>query len=93
MKERKRLLRTTGEQALVNSDGWRAYQAYIELERLEPEEPLWPKRAAEAARKAGRAQDAALAFRRAAAAYKRIGFGPQAEIMLRLAAQLETTHS
>ena len=89
--DRRIKLRTTGEHALAKGDGWRAFQAYIELERLEPDEALLPKRAAEAARKAGKNAEAALAFRRAAAVYQRIGFGPHADAMRRLAAQLENT--
>ena len=89
MTDRRIKLRTTGEQALANGDGRRASKAYAELEQLEPNEVLWPKRAAEAARKAGKYAEAASAFRRAAAVYLRLGFASHAQAMLRLAAQLE----
>lgn len=90
MTDRRIKLRTTGEQALANGDGRRAFKAYAELEQLDPNEALWPKRAAEAARKAGKNAEAASAFRRAAAVYLRLGFASHAQAMTKLAAQLET---
>ncbi len=89
MNDRRSKLRQTGEQALASGDGRRAFKAYAELEQLEPNEVLWPKRAAEAARKAGKNAEAALAFRRAAAVYLRLGFASHAQAMLKLAVQLE----
>ena len=82
MTDRRIKLRTTGEQALANGDGRRAFKAYAELEQLDPNEALWPKRAAEAARKAGKNAEAASAFR--------LGFASHAQAMTKLAAQLET---
>ena len=80
----------TGEQAIATGNDRRAAKAFVELEQLEPNEVLWPKRAAEAARKAGNNGEAALAFRRAATVYERLGFASHAQAMISLAVQLET---
>ena len=66
-----------------------AKSVYLQLELLDPIEPMWPKRAAEAARKLGQNAEAALAFRRAAAIYARLGFSGHARAMDELAARLE----
>jgi hypothetical protein len=88
MLNRRTKLRITGEQALASGDEWRAFLTYRELEQLEPDEVLWAKRAAEAARKAGALEEAANAFRRAGVVYERTGFAAHAKAMRRLAEQL-----
>jgi hypothetical protein len=91
MIDRRAKLRITGEQALASGDKKSAFFAYRELEQLEPDEALWAKRAAEAARKSGAFGESAKAFRRAASVYERTGFAGHAKAMLRLAEQLDSS--
>src|SRR5579871_1265483 len=71
----------------------RALVAYLELERAEPGDAQWAKRAAEAYRKLGREDDAIAAYARAADRYAQNGFLVQAIAICKLVLQIRPGHA
>jgi cAMP-dependent protein kinase regulator len=82
------------EAAAATSSGKykRALAAYLELERLEPRDAQWPKRAAETYRRLNRDRDAIDAFARAADRYAQGGFLVQAIAVCKLILQVDPTN-
>jgi CRP-like cAMP-binding protein len=67
----------------------RALAAYLELERLEPRDAQWSKRAAETYRRLGKDKDAISAYARAVERYAQSGFLVQAIAVCKLILQIE----
>src|SRR5262245_11714214 len=67
----------------------RALAAYLELERLEPREAQWSKRAAETYRRLGKDKDAIQAYARAVERYAQGGFLVQAIAVCKLILQID----
>jgi CRP-like cAMP-binding protein len=88
-----RALRTEAAQAAAAGTWKRALAAYLELERLEPDDPQWPKRAAEIYRKLDKPRDAVAAYDRAADRYARGGFAVQAIAVGKVILQLDPDHA
>jgi CRP-like cAMP-binding protein len=62
----------------------------VELERLDPQDPLWPQRLAEAHRRTGQLPEAVLAYERAFHRYLERGFLPRAIAMAKLVGSLDS---
>lgn len=88
-----RLLRE--EAAAFSADGKhrRALESYLELERIEPAEPNWPKRVAEIYRRLGKTGDAVAAYERTIDRYVRGGFLVQAIAVCKIILQIEPAHA
>lgn len=71
----------------------RALESYNELERLEPTDAQWPKRAAEMLRRLGKLKEAIAAYDRAVDRYTAGGFLVQAIAVCKLILQLDPTHT
>ncbi len=71
----------------------KAVETYLELERLEPASPQWPKRVTEAYRKLNRMSDAIAAFDRACDRFVQQGFLVQAIAMCKLILQINPNRS
>ena len=67
----------------------RALEAYLELERVEPRDAGWPKRAGETYRRLGKEREAIVAFERAADRYAQNGFLVQAIAVCKIVLQIE----
>src|SRR5262245_52937812 len=67
----------------------RALAAYLELERLEPRDAQWSKRAAETYRRLGKDKDAIAAYARAVDRYAQSGFLVQAIAVCKLILQID----
>ncbi|MBA3457578.1 MAG: cyclic nucleotide-binding domain-containing protein [Deltaproteobacteria bacterium] len=82
------------EAAAATADGKykRALAAYLELERIEPRDAQWPKRAAEMYRKLGNIKLAVSAFERSADRYAQNGFLVQAIAVCKLILQIDPQH-
>jgi CRP-like cAMP-binding protein len=82
------------EAAAANAAGKykRALSAYLELERLEPRDAQWAKRAAETYRRLGNNRSAIDAFERSADRYAQNGFLVQAIAVCKLILQIEPKH-
>jgi predicted Zn-dependent protease len=83
-----RALRDRAQAAATAGKHKLALDLYLELERIAPGEPSWPKRAGDVHRRLGQAGAAARAFDRAATSYMRNGFVAQAIAMYHLILQL-----
>jgi CRP-like cAMP-binding protein len=70
----------------------RALEGYNELERIEPNDAQWPKRAAEMLRRLGKLKEAVAAYDRAVDRYTAGGFLVQAIAVCKLILQLDPTH-
>jgi CRP-like cAMP-binding protein len=70
----------------------RALECYLELERMEPNDAQWPKRAAEMLRRLGKLKEAIAAYDRAADRYTQGGFLVQAIAVCKLILQLDPSH-
>jgi CRP-like cAMP-binding protein len=84
-----RKLRDEAHEATAAGKYKRALAAYLELERLEPREAQWSKRAAETLRRLGKDKDAIEAYTRAADRYAQSGFLVQAIAVCKLILQIE----
>jgi CRP-like cAMP-binding protein len=84
-----RKLRDEAHEATASGKYKRALAAYLELERLEPREAQWSKRAAETFRRLGKDKDAVHAYTRAADRYAQSGFLVQAIAVCKLILQIE----
>lgn len=82
------------EAAAANAAGKykRALSAYLELERLEPRDAQWAKRAAETYRRLGNNRSAIDAFERSVDRYAQNGFLVQAIAVCKLILQIEPKH-
>jgi len=82
------------EAAAANADGKykRALAAYLELERVEPRDAQWPKRAAETYRRIGNDKSAVDAYARSADRYAQNGFLVQAIAVCKLILQIDPRH-
>ena len=88
-----RALREEAATATAAGKHRRALECYLELERLEPAEPNWPKRVAEIHRRAGKTADAIDAYERAIDRYVRGGFLVQAIAVCKVILQMEPAHA
>ena len=71
----------------------RALEAYLELERVEPRDAGWPKRAGETYRRLGKEREAIVAFERAADRYAQNGFLVQAIAVCKIVLQIEPNNA
>jgi len=71
----------------------RALAAYLELERLEPADAQWAKRAAETYKRLGNYKNAIEAFERSAERYAQNGFLVQAIAVCKLILQIQPQHA
>ena len=84
-----RKLREEANEATASGKYKRALAAYLELERLEPRDAQWSKRAAETFRRLGKDKDAIDAYVRAAERYAGNGFLVQAIAVCKLILQID----
>jgi CRP-like cAMP-binding protein len=84
-----RQLRAEASEATASGKFKRALAAYLELERLEPRDAQWSKRAAETYRRLGKDKDAIEAYARAAERYAQGGFLVQAIAVCKLILQID----
>lgn len=84
-----RTLREEAAEATASGKYKRALAAYLELERLEPRDAQWSKRAAETYRRLGKDKDAIGAYTRSADRYAQSGFLVQAIAVCKLILQIE----
>jgi len=82
------------EAAAANATGKykRALAAYLELERIEPRDAQWPKRAAETYRRLGNNKSAIDAYERSSDRYAQNGFLVQAMAVCKLILQIDPRH-
>src|SRR5262245_26685255 len=71
----------------------RALADYLELERLEPGDAQWAKRAAETYKRLGNYKNAIEAFERSAERYAQNGFLVQAIAVCKLILQIQPQHA
>jgi CRP-like cAMP-binding protein len=84
-----RKLREEANEATSSGKYKRALTAYLELERLEPNDAQWSKRVAETYRRLGKDRDAIDAFARAVNRYNQHGFLVQAIAVCKLILQID----
>lgn len=84
-----RKLREEANEATASGKYKRALGAYVELERLEPNDAQWSKRVAETYRRLGKDRDAIDAFARAVDRYAQGGFLVQAIAVCKLILQID----
>lgn len=84
-----RQLRAEAAEATSSGKYKRALAAYLELERLEPRDAQWSKRAAETYRRLGKEKDAVEAYSRAVERYAQGGFLVQAIAVCKLILQID----
>ncbi|HSN26318.1 MAG TPA: cyclic nucleotide-binding domain-containing protein [Kofleriaceae bacterium] len=82
-------MRTEASEAAASGKYKRALQAYLELEKLEPRDAQWSKRAAETYRRLGKDREAISAYARAADRYAQGGFLVQAIAVCKLILQID----
>ncbi len=87
-----RELREEAAEATASGKYKRALAAYLELERIEPRDAQWAKRAAETYRKLGNNRGAIDAFERSAERYAQNGFLVQAIAVCKLVLQIDPGH-
>jgi CRP-like cAMP-binding protein len=87
-----RKLRDEAAQATSAGKYKRALAAYLELERLEPRDAQWAKRAAETYRRLGRDSDAIGAYARSVDRYAQGGFLVQAIAVCKLILQIDPSN-
>jgi cAMP-dependent protein kinase regulator len=87
-----RALREEAAEATAAGKYKRALTAYLELERLEPRDAQWPKRAGETYRRLGNHKHAIEAFNRSAERYAQNGFLVQAIAVCKLVLQIDPQH-
>jgi cAMP-dependent protein kinase regulator len=88
-----RQLRDEASAATAAGKFKRALVAYLELERLEPRDAQWSKRAAECYRRIGKERDAIEAYTRAADRYAQGGFLVQAIAVCKLILQIDPANA
>ena len=87
-----RALREEAAEAAAAGKHKRALAAYLELERLEPRDAQWAKRAGETYRRLGNNKSAVDAFERSAERYAQNGFLVQAIAVCKLILQMDPKH-
>jgi CRP-like cAMP-binding protein len=87
-----RALREEAAAATATGKYKRALSAYLELERMEPRDAQWPKRAAETYRRLGNNRSAMDAYERSADRYAQNGFLVQAMAVCKLILQIDPRH-
>jgi|MudIll2142460700_1097286.scaffolds.fasta_scaffold16344_2 CRP-like cAMP-binding protein len=87
-----RALREEAASATASGKYKRALAAYLELERLEPRDAQWAKRAGETYRRLGNNKHAIEAFERSADRYAQNGFLVQAIAVCKLVLQIDPQH-
>ncbi len=87
-----RALREEAAEATASGKYKRALAAYLELERLEPRDAQWAKRAGETYRRLGNPKHAIEAFNRSAERYAQNGFLVQAIAVCKLVLQIDPQH-
>lgn len=88
-----RALREEAAAAIAAGKLKRALAAYLELERLEPADAQWAKRAGETYRKLGNNAKAIEAFQRSAERYAQNGFLVQAIAVCKIVLQIDPNHA
>ncbi|MEZ4404304.1 MAG: cyclic nucleotide-binding domain-containing protein [Kofleriaceae bacterium] len=88
-----RSVRDEAAQAAGEGKHRKAIECYLELERLEPGEPNWPKRAAESYRRLDRTREAVAAYERAIERYVQGGFLVQAIAVCKVILSLDPGHA
>ena len=88
-----RALREAAAAATAAGKHKRALEAYLELERLEPRDAQWAKRAGETYRKLNNTKNAIDAFARSAERYAQNGFLVQAIAVCKMILQLDPDHA
>jgi CRP-like cAMP-binding protein len=88
-----RALREEAAAAVAAGKHKRALAAYIELERLEPNDAQWAKRAGETYRRLGNNANAIEAFERSAERYGQNGFMVQAIAVCKVILQIDPNHA
>lgn len=87
-----RALREEAAEATASGKYKRALAAYLELERLDPRDAQWAKRAGETYRRLGNSKHAIEAFERSADRYAQNGFLVQAIAVCKLVLQIDPQH-
>ncbi|HEU0037068.1 MAG TPA: cyclic nucleotide-binding domain-containing protein [Kofleriaceae bacterium] len=87
-----RTLREEAAQATASGKLKRALAAYLELERLEPRDAQWAKRAGETYRRLGNNKNAIEAFNRSVERYAQNGFLVQAIAVCKIILQIDPNH-
>ena len=87
-----RALREEAATATAAGKYKRALAAYLELERIEPRDAQWAKRAAETYRRLGNTKNAIEAYERSAERYAQNGFLVQAMAVCKLILQIAPRH-
>ncbi len=88
-----RALREEASQAAAAGKHKRALAAYLELERLEPQDAGWAKRAGETYKKLGNLNHAVAAFNRSVDRYAQNGFLVQAIAVCKMILQIDPNHA
>ncbi|MCW5801749.1 MAG: cyclic nucleotide-binding domain-containing protein [Deltaproteobacteria bacterium] len=88
-----RVLREEAAEATAQGKHKRALAAYLELERMEPRDAQWAKRAGETYRKLGNNKNAIEAFERSVERYAQNGFLVQAIAVCKLVLQIDPEHA
>src|SRR5688572_28290544 len=88
-----RALREEAAEATASGKYKRALAAYLELERLDPRDAQWAKRAGETYRRLGNNKHAIEAFERSADRYAQNGFLVQAIAVCKLVLQIDPQHA
>ena len=88
-----RALREEAAEATASGKYKRALSAYLELERIEPRDAQWAKRAAETYKRLGNNKNAIDAYERSAERYAQNGFLVQAIAVCKLILQIDPQHS
>jgi CRP-like cAMP-binding protein len=88
-----RALRDEAAEATASGKYKRALAAYLELERLEPRDAQWAKRAGETYKRLGNNKHAIEAFERSADRYAQNGFLVQAIAVCKLVLQIDPNHA
>jgi CRP-like cAMP-binding protein len=88
-----RALREEAAEASASGKYKRALAAYLELERIEPRDAQWAKRAAETYKRLGNNKAAIDAFERSSERYAQNGFLVQAIAVCKLILQIDPQHS
>ncbi|MBE7454205.1 MAG: cyclic nucleotide-binding domain-containing protein [Kofleriaceae bacterium] len=87
-----RTLRDAASAAAAEGKHRKALECYLELERLEPADPSWPKRAAETYRRLGKNREALAAYDRTVDRFVQSGFLVQAIAVCKVILQLDPQH-
>jgi len=88
-----RALRLEATEATAAGKHKRALAAYLELERLEPRDAQWAKRAGETYRRLGNTKNSIEAFNRSAERYAQNGFLVQAIAVCKLVLSIDPLHA